>query len=521
MPIDPGIALSVRPAQIPDPLESYARLMQIKGQQQQQDLHAQLAPLQVQHQQQQINAGQMEIDQKKRNLADMQAIDSAFAQPGGRDAVLNALPGHLKTAALKQFEEIDKSHEAAVAASEKADTARSESFGRAAVAVREHQYAPIAAQGFLSDLKQKYADDPVVSKQLQAFEQQIQANPTQEGIKAIIDPLIAQSSQRKVDISAQDAQARLISANKPTPASLAVGAAAGDEQSKAALELTKPKPDASLQSKDVLIGGKPTTVNFNPKTGEYSPVQGVAPVPPASVQYPKPDDEVVPLSEAGLNVAAKRYNKDGTLPPLSMGLKGAKEKTRIVNRAAELDPDADIAASKAGYKADSSSLAQLQKQRDAISAFEQTAGKNIDVFLKSAGKVVDTGSPLANSVARMISGKMLGSEDQAAYDAARQVAINEIAKITSNPNLSGSLSDSARHEVDAFNPKDATLKQTVAVMRLLKQDMTNRTAAMDEQLKAIKGRIKGGSESAPASIASPATPGIFSYQDYLKQKGGK
>ena len=65
--------------------------------------------------------------------------------------------------------------------------------------------------------------------------------------------------------------------------------------------------------------------------------------------------------------------------------------------------------------------------------------------------------------------------------------------------LAGTLSDSARHEVEAFNPANATLKQTVAVMRVLKQDMANRTKAMDEQIAAIKNRIGGkGAEPAKA-----------------------
>jgi hypothetical protein len=99
---------------------------------------------------------------------------------------------------------------------------------------------------------------------------------------------------------------------------------------------------------------------------------------------------------------------------------------------------------------------------------------------------------------------VLGSPDQAAYDAARQVALNEVAKIVSNPNLSGQLSDSARKEIEAFNPNSATLKQSVAVMRILKQDMSNRAAAYDTQIGEIKGRISGkkpaDTTAAPANV---------------------
>lgn len=204
------------------------------------------------------------------------------------------------------------------------------------------------------------------------------------------------------------------------------------------------------------------------------------------------DTAAVKLSGPGLDAAAQMYAQTGQLPPMGMGAAAAGSRTAIINRAAELFPGLNIAGNKAGYGADSGSLGALTKQRDAIGAFEQTAKKNIDIFLETAGKVVDTGSPLANRAARTLSGSVLGSGDQAAYDAARQVAISEIAKIVQNPALTGQLSDSARHEIEVFNPSNATLKQTVAVMRLLKRDMTNRATSLDDQIRSIRGRLSGG-----------------------------
>ncbi len=215
----------------------------------------------------------------------------------------------------------------------------------------------------------------------------------------------------------------------------------------------------------------------------------------AAGRAPEAPDVVLDLTPAGVEMAARRYLKDGTLPPMGMGKAGAAARKRILNRAAEIDPEADIAAAAAGYGADKASLTKIQTMRDAIGSFENTASKNIDIFLEQAGQVVDTGSPLANSLARQVSGKMLGSKNQAAYDAARQVAINEVAKITSNPTLAGQLSDTARREVEAFNPANATLAQTVAVMRVLKRDMENRKVSLDAAITEIKGRIGGKGNS--------------------------
>lgn len=210
------------------------------------------------------------------------------------------------------------------------------------------------------------------------------------------------------------------------------------------------------------------------------------------------------LTPEGVDIAALNYRKTGVMPPLGMGDKGTRQ--RIINRAATMTKEdmarveniADIAASKQDFAANQASLNALQKSRDAIGAFEQTAQKNIDVFLNVAGKVVDSGSPLANRLLRHVSGKVLGSPDVAAYEAARQVAVNEIAKITSNPTLAGQLTDSARKEVASFAPEDATLAQTVAVMRLLKTEMQNRTRALDAELDAVRNRRKTQVD-APAS----------------------
>lgn len=209
-------------------------------------------------------------------------------------------------------------------------------------------------------------------------------------------------------------------------------------------------------------------------------------------EYVKPNaaaSDVTVLTPAGLDIAARNYAKTGTMPALGMGDKTTRQ--RIINRAAEIDAGTDIAANKADYRADSDALTKLKQQRAAVGAFESTALKNIDLFLSQAGKVVDTGSPMANTLVRNVSGKVLGSPDPLAYDAARQVAVNEIAKITSNPTLSGALSDSARHEVENFVPQSATLKQAVAVMRVLKQDIENRTTSLDQAIGDVQGRIKG------------------------------
>jgi hypothetical protein len=201
------------------------------------------------------------------------------------------------------------------------------------------------------------------------------------------------------------------------------------------------------------------------------------------------------LTDTALDQAAEKYFSTGQLPPTSRGAAGMVQSRKIMNRAAELHPDGDLASNAAAYAANKSSLQAIQKNYDAVTAFENTANKNLDLFLNQAKKVVDSGSPLINKPLRSISKNMLGSEDQAAYETARQVAINEIAKVTGNPGLSGQLSDTARKEVSEFNPNNATLAQTFRVAQVLKQDMANRRESYEDQIRDIQRRLKGGKQT--------------------------
>jgi hypothetical protein len=313
------------------------------------------------------------------------------------------------------------------------------------------------------------------------------------------------------------------------------------------LEQTKPAPPKLAQVSTLDDQGKPITKFVEEKAGDSYPQAGPKPdaaVKPGTIEgyfatyaaergktadklttkeqedarkrFNQADDklagqqaaDITKLTPAGIDMAALNYRKTGLMPPLGMGDRTTRQ--QILNRAAQLTPDdikrieaggSDVAGNKADYKADSASLTKLQGQADAINAFENTARKNIDLFLDSAKRVTDTGIPLLNTPARWVMGAG-GSADVAKYNAARQVAVSEIAKIVQNPNLTGQLSDSARHEIEVFNPANATLKQTIAVMNLLKQDMANRKTSIDQQLKDTRGRI-GSTAASGFDVQAP------------------
>jgi hypothetical protein len=200
------------------------------------------------------------------------------------------------------------------------------------------------------------------------------------------------------------------------------------------------------------------------------------------------------MSPVSFDQAAEKYWTSGQLPPAGRGGPALALNKALMNRAAELHPEGSLAANSAEFKANQASLSSLQKNFDQVTAFENTAGKNLDVFLGTAQKVIDSGNPLINRPLRSITGGM-GGTDQAAFNTARTTALTEISKVLNSSNASGVLSDSARHEVEALIGPNATLKQIVSAANILKQDMANRHDAYQQQIGDIKGRMGGKSTS--------------------------
>lgn len=219
------------------------------------------------------------------------------------------------------------------------------------------------------------------------------------------------------------------------------------------------------------------------------------------------DDVAVALSNSALDVAARRYLQDGTLPPMGMGKTASAARSKIINRAAEIDPQAAIAANKANYDATKSALTQLTKTSAAVEAFSRTAQANLEQFISAARKVRDSGSPWINRGLRSIDRNVLGKPEQSVYDAARQVALTEIARVVSNPSLAGVLSDSARQEMQAVLSGDATLAQTLKAAELLMQDMKNRKQGLSTEIQTLQDQLKGTpqgeSKAQPPSITMP------------------
>ena len=107
------------------------------------------------------------------------------------------------------------------------------------------------------------------------------------------------------------------------------------------------------------------------------------------------------MTPEAFDQAAEKYYQTGTMPQMGRGAQGMGLQRAIMNRTAELHAGESLAEGSAEYAANDESLKKLQANFDAVSAFENTALKNIQLFRDQAKKVIDTGIPTAQrAVAR-------------------------------------------------------------------------------------------------------------------------
>jgi hypothetical protein len=222
---------------------------------------------------------------------------------------------------------------------------------------------------------------------------------------------------------------------------------------------------------------------------------------------------------SALDQAAQRYSTDGSLPAGFSRSPGTT--AAIIQRAAQLNPDQNIAANKATYQADAAALKKVQGTFEQVNAFEGTALKNLDLYVEKAKAIPDLGVRFANVPLRAITKGMIGDANYAAMEAARQTAATETAKVLGSATASGVLSDSQKKEaLDVLDGK-LPLAATIKVVDTLKQDFANRHAGYQDDINAIKQRLNPGAKP-PASNSGqptpPATPGAFDWNNMPKHQ---
>ena len=194
----------------------------------------------------------------------------------------------------------------------------------------------------------------------------------------------------------------------------------------------------------------------------------------------------------------------------------------------------DVVSGRAGFKADTASLNKITPQYDAITAFEKTAIRNGKILIELADKVDTTGVPVAERWIRSGRKAIGGDPDVAKFDAQMNLYRAEAARILTQPNLSGVLTDTARKEMEDVIRNSASAEQIRGVVNLLERDFNNRKETLEEQIGAIRGRMRGRvapgggatetpatTAAAPAAAAGALTPQEKQELDTLRKRFGR
>lgn len=197
----------------------------------------------------------------------------------------------------------------------------------------------------------------------------------------------------------------------------------------------------------------------------------------------------------------------------------------------------DVISGRAGFKADTMSLNKITPQYDAITAFENTAIRNGKILTQLVDAVDTTGVPFVEKWIRA-GRKATGDPEVAKFDAQINLYRAEVARILTQPNLSGVLTDTARKEAEEFLQGSASSKQIKDVVTLLERDFHNRKETLEDQIGAIRTRMNkrvapreaersiaapGGAPATPAAAGGAPTAGALNAQEQaeLEQLRGR
>lgn len=489
-------ALQVQSPQVANPLELYQKAQQIKALMGQQQLQQQALTAGATEQQQR----ELQLRQQQREEADTKKFNQVFHDSGGDwdKTISSAVPAGVSPAYLEKAQAARVKHVQQAAENTKEQLAnelakeeeKAKSYQKVLSAAPEDQQTVYTKERNAHLLSGAYKLEEIPERMPPIDEMQRAANGS-KAVQAILsdaaklkqEQALTRETTAKATMAEQEAQ---LTPQERANLKAQTGASADDKryediQSRVNQRIPVAPPElawAKAYEKRKNLGAQ-FTFNLQKAAAET-------------------DQET-------LDRDAAWYNASGKLPPASRTAGGMQQQKLIRERAAQLSGGAPLAAGTAEYDADKKSLENIQKSFDQVTAFENTAGKNLDVFLNKAQKIVDSGVPVLNIPARMVASRLGGSQDQAAFEAARTTALTEIAKVLTNPGTSGQLSDSARHEVESLSPRDATLPQIMAVAKVLKQDMANRHQAYQDQITDIKGRLGGKPVTKSESIA-PTKP---------------
>jgi len=230
------------------------------------------------------------------------------------------------------------------------------------------------------------------------------------------------------------------------------------------------------------------------------------------------DNEAQTWTDEEISALATAAIKDKSmLTGLSRTAQGNALLRRVLKAMSAIEvAGGDIVGRRASFQADQQSLMKMVPVYDSIIAFENNASMQGQALLKLGKSVDKTGIPAIEALRRR-GAQALGDPQVSAFNAQLQVYSTEVAKILTNPNLSGVLTDDSRREIQEFLSKGVNYPQLESMVKLLDQDFGRRKKSLQDQMDAIRRRQKTGYAAGTATAEGQKPSGEFEegkiYQD--------
>ena len=242
-------------------------------------------------------------------------------------------------------------------------------------------------------------------------------------------------------------------------------------------------------TKNVQRGNMNVPVEVNTVTGEIRDIPGET---GGSRWNPNAQMTNVPLTPAGQKAKS--------------GLAATGQNVSRIDNKTLNDMGADAEASgtsvadvKAGYKADTAALTANTKSLAAIEPFKKMLDTNIDIAKNLSKKVISTNSAYANKSLNWIKQNAGDNPDTAEFLAQMRFVETEAARVLNNPNLTGTLTDSARREMESVVSGNLPINSLDRVLARIKSDGDNRVKSLEDENKKLR---KANAKPAAASTTS-------------------
>jgi len=495
MPLDPSIAMGVKPIQIADPLAQYGQLAAIQN-----------AQNQSRAAENQNALAQYTIAKARRDDIATEAMNELYSKH------YNTTTGAVNQNAL--FQEL-----------------AARNLGSKIPAI---QTQLLEQQGKKTTIAKTEADT-------ESSKFKLQQDKLEHGITSMASASTPQAALEKLndgvkkgyfDQTTADAEAQKIQSLTPDQfqqyrTEKILGIMKATDQ----LNATAPKPS------EINVGNKKIFIDLNPNSRtfkqEVAPAQTMSATPGEILRHQDAMARLAAESATGqltpesIDLAAQLYAQTGTLPPLGIGKAAAGLKTQILNRASELTMGggtsaADAASKLINTKQDVQSQAKAVKdfstglQSRQVTSFN-TAIDHLATMDKLADALTNNDVKIFNTVANAFA-RQTGSPAPTNFDTAKTIVASEVAKAVSGSSMALKDREEIRDQILAARSPEQLKGATDTLKKLLGGQLNslnlqyeNSTGRKDFDKKLTPESQKTIKELRGDSNVAPANSGGFKY----------